>query len=139
MKLRGLRLPVLPRRWLWIGLGLLVIAAGVTTAITAANTVPESGADVNDLAITANALKPAQCAGLTLTNLVTGSGNINGTAGNDLILGSNGADVIDGLGGDDCIVGGGGDDTIDGGADTDVCIGGAGTNGFANCETVHDP
>ncbi|TAK14902.1 MAG: hypothetical protein EPO32_00095 [Anaerolineae bacterium] len=126
-------------QWALLLLMLVILSYGVMSAFAAANTVPETGADVNDVAMTANTLKPAACAGLTLTNLVEGSGTLNGTAGNDLILGSGGADTIDGSGGDDCIVAGGGDDGIDGGNDTDICIGGAGTDTFANCETQIDP
>ena len=84
--------------------------------------------------MTAEELRPAECAGLMLTNVVTGAGAITGTAGNDLILGSGGADTIDGGGGNDCILGGGGDDQLDGGEGTDVCLGGAGSNTFSNCE-----
>src|SRR5437763_5346110 len=46
---------------------------------------------------------------------ITGSGVINGTAGDDIIYGSPGADTINGLGGNDLICGLGGADTIDGG------------------------
>ncbi len=90
-------------------------------------------------------LKPPACASLTLTNIVRGSGLINGTPGNDLILGSAIADTINGLGGNDCILAGSGDDIIDGGDDddivdggagTDVCTLGAGTNTSYNCETL---
>jgi Ca2+-binding RTX toxin-like protein len=84
--------------------------------------------------ITAEDLKPSCCNGLYLTNIVRGSGVLNGTAANDLIIGGDGPDIIDGLGGDDCILGGSGDDMITGGDGTDICIGGAGNNIFTACE-----
>lgn len=60
--------------------------------------------------------------------LVSGSGTLTGTDGNDLILGSPGADIIDGNGGNDCIVGGGGDDSLNGNNGNDVCLGGLESN-----------
>ena len=103
-----------------------LILIGAMTAIAAANTVPSTRITSQGDAITINELKPSACSGIYLTNLVSGSGTIIGTEGNDLILGSSGADSIDGLGGDDCIVGGGG---------TDTCTGGLGTDTFVTCET----
>lgn len=115
---------------------LALILVSVATAFAAGITSPAVNVGVESVPVNANSVKPAACAGLSLTNIVTGAGTITGTSGNDLILGSAGADVIDGLGGNDCILGGGGDDTIDGNADTDVCIGGAGTDTLSNCETA---
>lgn len=86
--------------------------------------------------ITADDLKPPECAGLPLTEIVTGSGRITGTPGNDLLLGSAGPDEIDGRPGDDCLLGGAGNDTLDGGPGTDVCLGGSGANVFRRCETT---
>ena len=119
------------------------LAAAVTIllsgllGLTNANSVPSTKAADRSQAITANTLKPTECAGITLTSVVRGSGNINGTTGNDLILGSAGADTIDGKNGDDCILGGGGNDGLTGSAGTDVCIGGPGTDTFTNCETTY--
>ena len=102
-------------------------------AFTANNTVPGGTVSASTFAITADALKPAACAGLSLTSIVSGT---TGTAGNDLLLGTSGVDVMSGGNGNDCIVGGGGADTIDGGAGTDVCIGGPGVDVFVvTCET----
>jgi len=103
-----------------------LILISTVTAIAASNTIPATHLTSQGRSIGINDLKPSACAGISLTNLVTGSGVITGTAGNDLILGSSGADEIDGLGGDDCIVGGGGIDT---------CTGGLGTDIFVSCET----
>lgn len=111
--------------------GLLVACLAVVT--TAANTVPGSTLGRTSQAITPDTLKPAACAGITLTTLVSGS---TGTAGNDLLLGTAGVDTMDGNGGNDCILGGGGNDSIRGSAGTDVCIGGPGTDTFhVSCET----
>ena len=127
---------------------LLVFAfvAVTTVALTATSTVPASRAGSTTAAVTANTLKPSQCAALTLGGTKTGSGTITvvlttawlilGSAGVDTVTGGNLADCILGGGGNDSIGGGGGNDWINGGAGTDVCIGGAGTDTFLNCETA---
>jgi Ca2+-binding RTX toxin-like protein len=103
------------------------------SAFTANNTVPGGTVSSSTFAITANALKPAACAGVSLTTIVSGT---TGTGGSDLLLGTSGTDVMSGGNGDDCIVGGGGADTIDGGAGNDVCVGGPGVDVFlVTCET----
>ena len=128
-----------------------LIAVNAASAFAAANSVPATRLDDDTLPITANDLKPSECAALNLTNIVVAG---NGTAGNDLILGTAGNETLRGSDGDDCIVGGGGDDTLDGqkgndillGQDgndslkgsqnTDICDGGAGTDsGHKSCET----
>jgi Ca2+-binding RTX toxin-like protein len=134
--------------------GLLLVAA--LSAVAASNTVPASLLSDTSRAITPNDLKPTQCAGINVSNLIVGTGQatINGTNGNDLILGTSGNETINGRNGADCIVGGGGNDTLNGdngndvilggpGADTinggngtDDCWGVAGTT-FSNCETTH--
>ena len=115
-----------------LALGVLALFVGLP-AYTANNVVPGTKAGQSATAITADALKPAACAGITLTTVVSG---VTGTSGNDLLLGTSGIDVMSGGNGDDCIVGGGGADTIDGGAGNDVCIGGPGTDIFLlTCET----
>lgn len=102
-----------------------LILIGAMTAVAVANTVPSTRMSSQERLIHINDLKPAACSAINLTSVVTGSGAITGTEGNDLILASSGADNIDGLGGDDCIVGGG---------DTDICTGGLGTDTFVSCE-----
>jgi hypothetical protein len=85
---------------------------------------------------------PPSCLGHTAT--VWGSGELEGTEGDDVIVGSNAADIINGYGGDDIICGlaradiinggpgrdrirgGLGKDVIDGGEDGDVIRGGIG-------------
>jgi hypothetical protein len=91
---------------------------GFTHAST--STLPETGGVdmVVQSTITANDLKPAECAGLNLQNIVTGSGSFAGTTGNDLILGSAGSDIIDSLAGNDCLVGGDGVDQLYGSIDS---------------------
>ncbi len=59
---------------------------------------------------------------------ISGSGIINGTAGDDVILGSSGVDLIDGAGGNDVICAQGGDDLVNGGPGNDVLIGNAGND-----------
>jgi Ca2+-binding RTX toxin-like protein len=136
---------------------LSILLAGTMAAYAAANTVPPTRMDEDDLAVSANDLKPSACAGLNLTNTVVGSGSIDGTAASDLILGSAGADTLRGRQGNDCILGGdggdslqgdqggdvllagGGDDALIGGAGTDVCDGESGIDtGHPTCETQVD-
>ena len=125
-------------RLCWLGF-LALILVGIGSALAAGNSVAPSGMRDQNFAITPNDLKPPQCSGITVTNLVTGSGNINGTSGNDLILGSSGVDKISGGPGDDCLVGGGGNDDLSGKPGTDVCIGGPGTDtADGTCETTYE-
>ena len=117
---------------------LLLMLAGAISAVAAANSVPASRLADRRRAIDANALAPAACSGLNLTNIVTcpGGGACDGTNASDLILGSSAIDDIVGNKGDDCILGGGGDDAIRGEQGTDICIGGPGTDAFhPTCET----
>jgi len=122
-----------PLRLILYSIVALILVSAVT-AIAATNTVPSTriASQVNSIKV--NDLKPAACASTNLTNLVSGSGTLTGTPGNDLILGSSGVDMIDGLGGNDCIVGGGGDDQINGGDGNDVCLSGTGNDIFISCE-----
>jgi Ca2+-binding RTX toxin-like protein len=117
---------------------LILVALGLLcapSALTGANTVPASRAGTDTRAIGLNDAKPADCAGITVTTLVSGSGPIAGTSGNDLVLGSAAVDTVTAGLGNDCVLGGGGNDTIDGGAlGQDVCIGGPGTDTFVSCE-----
>ena len=102
----------------------LVLVSAVS-AYAAANTVPRSKLVDYRTAITANTLKPAECAGISLSTVVTGRGDINGTSGNDLILASELEDVVDARGGNDCILGGAGEDVLNGEGGNDVLLGGA--------------
>lgn len=117
-----------------ISLPLMIVFSAIY-ALTAANTVPESGADLVTQSATANQLKPSDCSGLDLTAIIT---NGSGTMNNDLVLGSSGADTLTGSDGNDCLVAGSGNDSLDGGAGTDICIGGDGTDTFSNCEIQID-
>ena len=123
----------IPIRFLTYSIFILILVSAVT-AIAATNTVPSTRVINRDEYISINDLKPAACASMDLTNIVSGAGTLTGTAGNDLILGSSGADVIDGLGGNDCIVSGGGDDSLNGNDGNDVCLSGSGNDVFISCE-----
>ncbi|MBX0327664.1 hypothetical protein K2Z83_08235 [Oscillochloris sp. ZM17-4] len=110
-------------------IALICMAVGqIVFASAAANTIAPTNLGSMSHTVRVYDLAPAACGGLTPSHLVTGSGTITGTSGDDLILGGDGDDLIDGLGGDDCILGGGGDDTLVGGEGDDVCIGGPGTD-----------
>jgi hypothetical protein len=117
-------------------LGLLaLIVVSTASAFAAGISVPTSNVGLRSVPVTVEDIKPAACAGLYLTNIVSGSGALTGSPGNDLIIASAGPDTIDGLGGNDCILGGSGDDLITGGDGTDICIGGAGMDIFTTCES----
>lgn len=106
-------------------LGLILL--GIVSAFAAANSVPISRATDQFFAITANALKPPECAGLNLER-ITIIGIDTPNEQNELILGTIAGDVINGGDGNDCILGGGGGDWLFGGAGNDVLIGGPGFN-----------
>jgi dipeptidyl aminopeptidase/acylaminoacyl peptidase len=61
---------------------------------------------------------------------IYGSGDIVGTAGNDIICGSEGDDRIAGLGGADIVYGFGGNDQLSGGDGVDRMFGGIGNDSF---------
>jgi Ca2+-binding RTX toxin-like protein len=111
-----------------------LILISLVSAFAAAITVPSTRLMDRSFVPDANDLKPPECAGLNLINIVTGSGVINGTQDNDLILGDVGDDKLQGKNGDDCLVGGDGDDNLTGNNGWDVCIGGAGNDTFKQCE-----
>ena len=119
----------------WIRLASLgslsILLAGTMAAYAASNTVPATRMDEDILSITANDLKPSECATLNLTNIVSGSGTLTGTAGADLILASAGADTLSGGGSADCLVAGSGADTLSGDGGTDILLGGDGNDNLA--------
>jgi hypothetical protein len=120
--------------WLFI-LGLFTLmVVSVVSAFAAGISVPASNVGQQSVPVTAEDIKPAACGALYLTNIVSGSGALTGTAANDLIIGSAGADTIDGAGGDDCILSSGGDDILAGSAGNDICLGGVGNDIFIDCE-----
>ena len=147
----------------WISAGILLGGAAlilipILTAYTAANTVPFSRADENQLGLDANDLAPPECAGMGLTNIVDVGAGETGTDANDLILGTDKNDAeIRGGAGDDCILGGkgnerqrigkdwgpglfgeeGNDVLIGGPGNLDYCDGGPGTDLYFSCETTY--
>ena len=123
----------LPLRLFILGLFALIVVS-VVSAFAAGISVPASNVGQQSVSVTAEDIKPAACGALYLTNIVSGSGALTGTAANDLIIGSAGTDTIDGAGGDDCILGSGGDDALTGNEGNDVCLGGIGSDTFTECE-----
>jgi Ca2+-binding RTX toxin-like protein len=122
-------------RW-WPLVVIVFVLAVASTAQTSANTVPGTKIVNDTRTIGANDLKPTECASITVTAKLTGSGTITGGAAAELITGSAGVDTISGSGGNDCLLGGAGNDSLNGGAGIDVCVGGPGTDTFnASCET----
>ena len=112
-----------------------LIVVSVMNAVAAANIVPETGRLDQSWPITANTLKPPECAALNLTEVVIWQNGMPGDRDSGLVLGGPGNDTIKGGKGNDCILGGGGNDSIDGNQGTDVCIGGPGTDTFKSCAT----
>lgn len=114
-----------------------LVLLGAVPVLTASNVVPATRAASGfGSVINADALKPADCASIVLSGVVSGSGSITGSSASELVLGSAGNDSIDAKQGNDCVAAGGGDDSLQGGAGTDVCIGGPGNDTFhATCET----
>ncbi len=116
-----------------------LILFSVFFAAAANNVVPVTRLADRSSAMTADALKPADCSAIALTTILdcpTGGGLCIGTDASELIIGSAADDDIQSGKGDDCIVGGGGNDTIKGEQGIDVCIGGPGTDSFhPSCET----
>jgi Ca2+-binding RTX toxin-like protein len=126
----------LPVQLQLLGFGIFIlIAISALTAFSAGISISNTSLDMHSSSVSANQVKPAACAGLNLTSIITGAGTVTGTPGNDLILGSSGPDTINGLSGDDCILGGGGNDSIDGNSGTDACLGGPDSDTFNDCES----
>ena len=116
-----------------LGLGVLIVVSAAS-AMAAANLVPVTAVEDDVRPITANDLKPPECASLNLTEVVIWQNGMPGDRDSGLVLGGPGKDRIKGGKGNDCILGGGGDDSIDGNQGTDVCIGGPGDNDtFVSC------
>ena len=113
---------------------LALIGVSVFSAFAAGISMSAANVGQQSVLVTAEDIKPAACSALFLTNIVSGSGVLTGTAGNDLIIGSTGVDFIDGLGGNDCILGSVDVDTITGNEGNDVCLGGSGIDVFISCE-----
>jgi len=111
----------------------LAVVATLATAMTASNTVPATRlGQLAPVAINAQALAPAACAGMGLTGIYVVTGDVL----NELVLGTAAGETVSGGKLNDCLIGGGGNDAMDGENGTDVCIGGPGTDTFVNaCET----
>jgi RTX calcium-binding nonapeptide repeat (4 copies) len=122
------------RRIASIALVGLLLLVGV--AMTATIVIPPSHAGQMSRQITANELKPPECAALDLQQIrIAGTSPSAGHGA--LLLGTSGDDRLIGGGSDDCVVGGAGDDDINPGGGIDICLGGAGVDTFRNCETQH--
>lgn len=117
-----------------VRLGLLVLGLTLAAVATlaAANSVVGSRVGAASRPVTANDLKPPECAALNLTVVVVGGGSGGQAA---LVLGTAGNDNLTGAARGDCLVGGNGNDRLNGGPGVDVCIGGAGNDTFQACET----
>ena len=129
-----------------LGLGIVILILP-SVAGTLTNTITMAGkttADYQALTVTPNTLKPKACDNINLTNVISGSGIVNGTAENDLILATDPNSTLNGNGGSDCLVIGDGlVGVLDGGGppsgdtDVDICIGGLQTT-YTRCETVQN-
>jgi len=141
-----------------LGLAVIIVIS-VFSALAATNTIPDTWADQESRSVSADLIKPSECSGITLTNIVDIGAGETGTSANDLILGTDKADAeIRGGAGDDCILGGKGDerqktgpgvfgpgifgedgnDVIIGGpGNNDHCDGGSGNDTYYSCETTY--
>lgn len=118
-----------------VSMGVLAVV-GIVSAETASNTVSPSRLGQVDRATGPNDLKPLTCGGITVTNLIVGTGEtVNGTAASDLLVGTRATRTINGFEGNDCIVGNADVSHVDGGSGTDVCIGSVETE-FERCEVI---
>lgn len=102
-------------------------------AATATNYVEASFVGRGASAITANDLKPPECAALDLGEVRPSQG-AGGAGAPALTLGTSGNDRIVAGGKSDCILGGAGNDRINAGGGFDVCLGGPGVDTFQGCE-----
>ena len=109
---------------------LTLIGVSVVSASAAANTVPESRADLVDQALLFTWLLPPECAGMPIDRLQVGPGGNGG--GNALVLGTSGNETLTGGGGDDCIIAGAGSTVLNGQGGNDVLISGPGLVDFLN-------
>ena len=113
-----------------------LILFGAFSAHAAAIAVPATRLTDQTSAITANAIKPNACSGMTLTRVVVCTGgNCDGSNANELMIGTSAGERIRGRGGTDCILGGGGDDHLVGNGKSDVCLGGPGSDTVTSCES----
>ena len=140
-----------------LGLAVIIVIS-VFSALAATNTIPDTWADQESRSVSADLIKPSECSGITLTNIVDIGAGETGTNANDLILGTDKADAeIRGGAGNDCILGGKGnerqridgvwgpgifgeegDDVIIGGpGNLDYCDGGNGNDTYYSCETTY--
>jgi hypothetical protein len=116
----------------------MVIALGVgflvTSAFTASNTVPTTYISSSTRAIGPNDLKPAGCNSVSLTSIVTFSGNYTITSNHALVLGdTTSSTVSDSSGFLNCIIGGSGIDHITG-RFGDLCeVGPNGSSTYTSC------
>lgn len=109
----------------------LAVSAAALGVFTASNTVPATNLGQQQIAITANQLKPAACSAINLVDVIWATTTtVTGTAGNDLILARGTATTLTGGGGVDCMIGGAGVDSFNGNGKSagDVCIGNGGTD-----------
>lgn len=104
-----------------LALSALLASAAAYSSLAASNSVPSTNLGESQRAIGPNDLKPAGCASLNLTSIVTGSGNFSINASNALVLGSSGDDNMNDNGHYNCLVGGAGLDHVNGHSD-DICI-----------------
>ena len=94
--------------------GGLIASLALGYSLTASNTVSASNASLTTAAITPNTLKPPECAAVSLSSLVTGSGGtVETLTGGSLIVGSASSETLKASTGNNCVVGGAGSDTVD--------------------------
>ena len=120
---------------LWLVIFLLLVIGSVGTVFTSSNTVPQTSAGITFVSIGPNEVKPDECAGIAVTNIIVITDGLqSGTLDNDLMVGSATVSALDGGAGNDCLVTGNTAAVLTGGPGDDVCIGRM-TTVFHECET----
>ncbi len=105
--------------------GGMCVLASVVSGVAASNSVPSTRASDLTATITANDLKPPECASINLTVVLSIAAAGNASA---LRLGTAADETNSGESGSDCVLGGAGNDTLTGGSGVDVLLGGPGND-----------
>ncbi len=116
------------RRIVLVGAFIVALSASTLTTHAALTVVPQTSIGRFVGSVVVNDFRPPERAGLTLTNLVTGSGDLTGTNQNDLILGGTAGQTVSAKNGDDCILTGSGGDLVKAGGGADVIVGESGAD-----------
>lgn len=111
----------------------VLLVLSIISAQAASVRIPQSNLGRSLVPITANDLKPPECAGLNLT-AVSNNGSTNIPT---LILGTSATENLRGRSTSDCIVGGSGNDTLRSNGGQSILIGGTGSDTLRNAAVCY--